>query len=248
MFQLQQRASASTKLRDHPGSDFSPEVLQIRLNAFPGHLLKLAPVITWPLLVSQKKGNKNSLTAKILRLKNMLMAKVCSELARGFVRKSTNDKACSELVRLFGVCSELARSSFGVRSEFVRSLFGVRSEFVRSLFVRSSEFAWSLFGVCSELVHEEPGASEKRLPRKTRSAPYYVVCGQNPKNVPMQDLLQITAFFVKTRNCRKRKPNLPKYEQNLGSNTTHFAAYRRGKLFRKTVQALSSWRPRLISV
>ena len=156
----------------------------------------------------------------------MLMAKVCSELARGFVRKSTNDKACSELVRLFGVCSELARSSFGVRSslsgvcsEFARSSFGVRSEFG----VRSSEFARSLFGVCSELVHEGPGASEKRLPRKTRSAPYYVVCGQNPKNVPMQDLLQIAAFFVKTRNCRKRKPNLPKYEQNLGSNTTHFA-------------------------
>ena len=148
----------------------------------------------------------------------MLMAKVCSELARGFVQKSTDDKACSELVRLFGVCSELARS------EFVRSLFGVCPEFVRSLFgVRSSEFARSLFGVCSELVHEEPGASEKRLPRKTRFAPYFVVCGQNPKNVPMQDLLQIAAFFVKTRNCRKRKPNLPKYEQNLGSNTTHFA-------------------------
>ena len=148
----------------------------------------------------------------------MLMAKVCSELARGVVRKSTNDKACSELVRLFGVCSELARSSFGVRSEFVRSLLGVCSEFIRSSFgVRSS------LGVCSEFVHEEPGASEKRLPRKTRSAPNYVVCGQNPKNVPMQDLLQITAFFVKTRNCRKRKPNLPKYEQNLGSNTTLFA-------------------------
>ena len=62
------------------------------------------------------------------------MAKVCSELARGFVRKSTNDKVRSELVRLFGVCSELARSSFGV---------------------------------FSELVHREPGASEKRLPRKT---------------------------------------------------------------------------------
>ena len=142
----------------------------------------------------------------------MLMAKVCSELARGFVRKSTNYKACSELVRLFGVCSELARSSFGVCPEFARSLFGVHSEFVRSS-----------FGVCSEFVHEEPGASEKRPPRKTRSAPYYVVCGQNPKNVPMQDLLQITAFFVKTRNCRKRKPNPPKYEQSLGSNTTHFA-------------------------
>ena len=152
----------------------SSEVLQIRLNAFPGYLVKLAPVITWPLLVSQKKGNKNSLTAKILRLKNMLMAKVCSELARGFVRKSTNNKACSELVRLFGVCSELARSSFGVRSEFVRSLLGACSEFIRS-----SEFAWSLFGVCSELVHEEPGASEKRLPRKTRSA--HVLCSVWPE-------------------------------------------------------------------
>ena len=77
----------------------------------------------------------------------MLMAKVCSELARGFVRKSTNDKACSELVRLLGVCSELARSSFGVRSEFVRSLLGVCSEFIRSSFgVRSS------LAVCSEFV------------------------------------------------------------------------------------------------
>ena len=121
--------------------------------------------------------------------------------------------ACSEFVP-----SSPVRSLFGVCSEFVRSLSGVCSDFVRS-----SEFARSLFGVCSELVHEEPGASEKRLPRKTRSAPYFVVCGQNPKNVPMLDLLQIAAFFVKTRNCRKRKPNLPKYEQNLGSNTTHFA-------------------------
>ena len=77
----------------------------------------------------------------------MLMAKVCSELARGFVRKSTNYKVRSELVRLFGVCSELARSSFGVRSEFVRSLLGVCSEFVRSL-----EFAQSSLGVFSEFV------------------------------------------------------------------------------------------------
>ena len=130
----------------------------------------------------------------------------------------------TKLARSLFACSEFVPSSPGVRSEFVRSLSGVCSEFVRSSFgVRSS------LGVCSELVHEEPGASEKRLPRKTRSAPYYVVCGQNPKNVPMQDLLQIAAFFVKTRNCRKRKPNLPKYEQNLGSNTTHFAADRRGK-------------------
>ena len=147
----------------------------------------------------------------------MLMAKVCSELARGFVRKSTN-----KLARSLFACSEFVPSSPGVRAEFVRSfvrsLLGVCSEFIRS-----SEFARKLFGSCSELVHEEPGASEKRLRRKTRSAPYYVVRGQNPKNVPMQDLLQITAFFVKTRNCRKRKPNLPKYEQNLGSNTTHFA-------------------------
>ena len=118
----------------------------------------------------------------------------------------------TKLARSLFACSEFVPSSPGVRSEFVRSSFGVCPEFARSLFgvhsdfVRSSEFAWSLLGVCSELVHEEPGASEKRLPRKTRSAPYYVVCGQNPKNVPMQDLLQIAAFFVKTRNCRKRKP------------------------------------------
>ena len=77
-----------------------------------------------------------------------------------------NAKVRSELARLFGVCSEFARSSFGVRSEFVRSSFGVRSEFVRSSFgvrsefVRSSfgvrsEFVRSLFGVRSELVRSE---------------------------------------------------------------------------------------------
>ena len=152
----------------------------------------------------------------------------------------------TKLARSLFACSEFVPSSPGVRSEFVRSLSGVCSEFVRSSFGVRSEF-----GVRLELVRSwftrQPGASEKHLPRKTRSAPYYVVCGQKPKNVPMQDLLQIAAFFVKTRNCRKRKPNLPKYEQNLGSNTTHFAADRRGKLFPKTVQALSSWRPRLIS-
>ena len=131
---------------------------------------------------------------------------------------------------MFGVGSgtmpKFARSLFAC-SEFVPSSPGVRSEFVRSSFGVRSEFGVCSFGACSELVHGEPGASEKRLLRKTRSAPYFVVCGQNqkknPKNVPMQDLLQITAFFVKTRNCRKRKPNLPKYEQNLGSNTTHLA-------------------------
>ena len=93
------------------------------------------------------------------------MAKVCSELARGFVRKSTNDKVRSEIVRLFGVYSEFVRSSFGVRSEFVRSSFGVRSE----------------FGVCSELfgfVHGELGASEKRLPRKKICS---VLCSAWPK-------------------------------------------------------------------
>ena len=199
-----------------------------------------------------EKAKKHSLATKILGLNNILMAKVRSDLAREQCQSSLG--ACSLVRSLFrvrpefvrsssGVCPKFVRSSFGVRSEFVRSLSGICSEFARSLFgvhsefVRSSEFAWSLFGVRSEFVHEEPGASEKRLPRKTRSAPYYVVCGQNPKNVPMQDLLQITAFFVKTRNCRRRKPNLPKYEQNLGSNTTHFAAYRRGsfivKLFPK---------------
>ena len=122
----------------------SSEVLQTRL---PRPLVETGPCNHLASFGKPEKSNKNSLTTKTLRLKNMLMAKVCSELARGFVQKSTNDKACSELVRLFGVCSELARSSFGVRSEFVRSLLGVCSEFIRSSFgVRSS------LGVCSELV------------------------------------------------------------------------------------------------
>ena len=152
----------------------------------------------------------------------MLMAKVCSELARGFVRKSTNDKACSELVRLFGVCSELARSSFGVRSEFVRSLLGVCSEFIRNSFgVRSS------LEVCSELVHEEPGASEKRLPRKTRSAPYYVVCGQNPKKVPMQDLLQIAAFFVKNSQLPQTQAQSAKIRAEFGLQQNAFCCGRK---------------------
>ena len=61
LFQLQHRASAPTKLRDHPGSDFSPLQLSSptnpALNTFPIHLLKLAPGITWPLLVSPKMAN-----------------------------------------------------------------------------------------------------------------------------------------------------------------------------------------------
>ena len=83
--------------------------------------------------------------------------------------------------RLFAF-SEFVPSSPGVRSEFVLSLLGVCSAFVRSSFGVRSEFVRSSFGVCSELVHVWP----------------------KPKNVPMQDLLQVTAFFVKTFNCKPR--------------------------------------------
>ena len=199
--------------------------------------MKLAPVITWPLLVSPKKAKKQPAWPP-----TYLGSKTClwPKCVRSWLGGLFGNQPMTKLARSLFACSEFVPSSPGVRSEFVRSLSGVCSEFVRSSFGVRSEFGVrSSLGVCSELVHEEPGASEKRLPRKTRSAPYYVVCGQNPnpKNVPMQDLSQITAFFVKTRNCRKHKLNLPKYEQNLGSNTTHFAAYRRGsfivKLFPK---------------
>ena len=60
-----------------------------------------------------------------------------AKLARGFVRKSTNNKVRSEVVGLFGV--SFARSLLRVRS-FVRS-----SEFVRNC----SEFVRSLFGLGS---------------------------------------------------------------------------------------------------
>ena len=132
-------------------------------NTFPGHLLKLAPEIIWPLLVSPKK-QKISLATKMLRLQNILMAKVWSELVREQCQSSLG---AGSLVRsLFRVRPEFVRSSFGVCPEFVRSSFGVRSEFVRSSFGVRSEFLRSSFGACSELVHEKPRASEKRLLRK----------------------------------------------------------------------------------
>ena len=155
------------------------------------------------------------------------MAKVCSELARRFVRKSTIDKACSELVRLFGVCSELARSSFGVCSEFVRSLSGVCPEFC-SEFVRSSEFARSLFGVCSELVHEEPGASEKCLPRKTRSAPYFVVCGQNPKKCAHAGFVADHCFLCENSQLPQTQAQSAKIRAEFGLQHNAFCSYRRG--------------------
>ena len=97
-----------------------------------------------------EKSKKHSLATKILGLKNILMAKVCSELAREQCQSSLG--ACSLVRSLFRVRPEFVRSSFGVRSEFVRSSFGVRSEFVRSLFGVRSEFVRSSFGVCSEFV------------------------------------------------------------------------------------------------
>ena len=101
---------------------------------------------------------KTILATKTIGLNNILMAKVCSELAREQCQSSLG--ACSLVRSLFRVRPELVRSSFGVCSEFVRSLSVVRSEFVRSSFEVCS------FGACSELVHGKPGASEKRLLRK----------------------------------------------------------------------------------
>ena len=119
------------------------------LNAFPGHLLKLAPAITWPLLVSLKESKKQvdrqNTRAQTHTYGQSELGVGSAKLARGFVRKSTNAKVRSEIVRLFGDCSELARSPFGVCPEFARSLFGVRSEFVRSPFGVRSEFVRSWF-------------------------------------------------------------------------------------------------------
>ena len=213
--------------------------------------MKLAPVITWPLLVSPKK-QKNSLATKIPGLKNILMAKVCSELAREQCQSSLG--ACSLVRSLFRVRPEFVRSLFGVRPEFVRSSFGVCSEFVRSSFgVRSelvrSSFGVCSFGACSELVHGEPGASEKRLPRKTRSAPYYVACGQNPKKCAHAGFVADHCFLCENSQLPQTQAQSAKIRAEFGLQHNAFCSYRRGGVIvkRKAVQALSSWRPRLIS-
>ena len=193
-------------------------------NTFPGHLLKLAPVITWPLLVGPK-SKKKQLGHRNTWAQKHTYGQSVFEVGSGTMPKFARSLfACSEFVPGSpGVRSEFVRSSFRVRSEFVRSLSGVGSEFVRSSFGVRSEFVRSSFGACSELVHREPGASEKRLLRKNTFCSALCSVWPKLKNVPMQDLLQITTFFVKTRDCRKRKPNLSKYEQKLGSNITYFA-------------------------
>ena len=86
----------------------------------------------------------------------------------------------TRFARSLFACSEFVPSSPGVRPEFARSLFGVRSEFFRSFFGLRSEFVRGLFGVCSELVRS--WFTGNLGPQ--RSAPYYVVCGPNPKNCP----------------------------------------------------------------
>ena len=69
-----------------------------------------------------EKAKKNSLATKIPGLKNILMAKVCSELAREQCQSSLG--AC-----LFGVCSEFARSSFGVCPQTQAQSAKIRAEF-----------------------------------------------------------------------------------------------------------------------
>ena len=193
------------------------------------------------------------------------MAKVCSELAREQCQSSLG--ACSlvrrlfrvrpEFVRsLFGVRPEFVRSSFGVRSEFVRSSFGVRSEFVRSSFGVCSEFVRSSFGVrselvrssfavcsfgaCSELVHGEPGASEKRLPRKTHSAPYYVECGQNPKKCAHAGFVADHCFLCENSQLPQTQAQSAKIRAEFGLQHNAFCSYRRGGFIVKFVPESSS--------
>ena len=210
MFQLQQRASAPTKLCDHPGSDFNPlqrsSPTNPALNAFPGHLLKLAPVITWPLLVSPKKA-KTSSTTKILRLKHILMAKVCSELAQpSWLGGLFGNQPMTKFARRLFACSEFVPSSPGVRSEFVRSLSRVCAEFVRS-----SEFFRSSFGVRS-----------------------WFTCGQNPK-CAHAGFAAGHCFLCE--HLQLQAPNLVKMRAGFGLKNNAFCSCRRGgfivKLFPK---------------
>ena len=177
------------------------------------------------------------------------MVKVCSELAREQCQSSLG--ACSlvrnlfrvrpEFVRsLFGVRPEFVRSSFGVRSEFVRSSFGVRSEFVRSSFGVCSEFVRSSFGACSEFVRSlfvrslfgvgsrGTWASEKRLPRKTRSTPYYVACGQNPKKCAHAGFVADHCFLCENSQLPQTQAQSAKIRAEFGLQHNAFCSYRRG--------------------
>ena len=145
---------------------------------------------------------------------------------------------CSEFARSsFGVCSEFVRSLSGVRSEFVRSSFGARSELVRSSFGVRSEFVRSSFGVRSEFVRSELvrswftenlNPSEKRPPRKTRSAPYFVVCGQIPKKCAHAGFVADHCFLCENLQLPQTQAQSAKIRAGFGLQHNAFCSCRRG--------------------
>ena len=205
---------------DHLASFGKPE--KAKKAAWPPKYLG-SKTYLWPKCVRSWLGNNAKVRSELVRLFG-----VCSEFAR------SSFGVCSEFVRsLSGVRSEFARSLFGVRSEFVRSSFGVCSEFVRSSFgVRSklvrSSFGVCSFGACSELVHGEPGASEKRLPRKTRSAPYYVACGQNRKKCAHAGFVADHCFLCENSQLPQTQAQSAKIRAEFGLQHNAFCSYRRG--------------------
>ena len=120
-----------------------------------------------------------------------------------------------KFARSLFACSEFVPSSPGVRPEFAPSLFGVRSEFVRSELVRSW-FTGNL-GPLRNVYYE-----------KTRSAPHFVVCGQNPKKCAHAVFVAYHCFLCENSQLPQTQAQSAKIRAEFGLQHNAFCSYRRG--------------------